>query len=160
MCLNGTYSTVHVGNYQSDKFPVQNGLRQGDALSPLLFKFALEYTIRRDLENQEGRKIYGTHQVLAYVDDVNIVEENINTIKKNTEGLLDGSKKIGLEVNPEKTKYMLMSRSQKIGKKHSIKLANRSFEVVAKFRYFGTTLTDQNHMHEEIKCRLNSGNAC
>jgi hypothetical protein len=63
-------------------------------------------------------------------------------------------------VNPEKTKYMLMSRSQKVGQKHSIKIANRSFEDVAKFEYLGTTLTDQNYMHEEIKSRLNSGNAC
>jgi hypothetical protein len=63
-------------------------------------------------------------------------------------------------VNPEKTKYMLMSRSQKKGQKHSIKIANRSFEDVAKFRYLGTTLTDQNHMHKEIKSRLNLGNAC
>jgi hypothetical protein len=53
-----------------------------------------------------------------------------------------------------------MSRSQKIGQKHSIKRANRSLEDVAKFRYLGTTLTDQNCMHEEIKSRLNSGNAC
>jgi hypothetical protein len=55
---------------------------------------------------------------------------------------------------------MLMSRSQKTGQKYSIKIANRSFEDVAKFKYLGTTLTDQNHMHEEIKSRLNSGNAC
>jgi coproporphyrinogen III oxidase-like Fe-S oxidoreductase len=52
---------------------------------------------------------------LAYADDVNIVAENIETLKKNTKALLDASKEIGLEVNPEKTKYMLMSRSQKMG---------------------------------------------
>jgi hypothetical protein len=62
-------------------------------------------------------------------------------------------------VNPEKTKYMLMSRSQKIGPKHSIKIGNRSFEHVEKFKYLGTTLTDQNCMHEEINSTLNSGNA-
>jgi hypothetical protein len=63
-------------------------------------------------------------------------------------------------VNPEKARYTLMSHSQKVGQKYSTEIADRFFEEVAKFRYLGTTLTDQNCMHEEIKSRLNSGNAC
>jgi hypothetical protein len=120
MCLNETYSTVHIDMYQSDKFPIQNGLKQGDALSPSLLNFASEYAIRRVHENQEGPKLNGTHQLLAFVDDVNIVGENTDTIKKNTQALLDTSKEVGLEVNTEKSKYMLTSHSQKVGQKHSI----------------------------------------
>jgi hypothetical protein len=67
---------------------------------------------------------------------------------------------VSLEVNQEKTKYMLMSHSQKIEEKHGIKIGIRSFEDVAKFKYLGTTPTDQNCMYEKINSRLNSGNAC
>jgi hypothetical protein len=142
---------VRISKSLSDKFPIQNGLKQGEALSPLLFNFALEYAIRRVEEKQEGLKLNGILQ---------LVGENIDSIKKNTETLLGSSKGVFLEVNLGKTKCMLISRSQKIGQKHSTKIANRSFEDVAKFRSLGTILTDQNCMHEEIKSRLKSGNAC
>jgi hypothetical protein len=73
---------------------------------------------------------------------------------------LDASKEIGLEANSEKTKYMFMSRHQTTGHSNYIGVANKSFEKVAKFKYLGSTLTDQNCIHEEIRSRLNSGNAC
>jgi hypothetical protein len=72
----------------------------------LLFNFALEYAIRSVQENQKGLKFNRTHQLLASADD-SIVRENIDTLKKNTEAVLDASKEVGLEVNPEKTKYTL-----------------------------------------------------
>jgi hypothetical protein len=91
-CLNETHNRVRIGKNLSDKFTVQNGLKQVDALSPLFFNFALEDVIRRVLEKREGLKLNGTHQVLAYADDINILGENIDTIQKNTKALLDASR--------------------------------------------------------------------
>jgi hypothetical protein len=91
---------------------------------------------------------------------LNLLGDNIDTIKKNTETLIDASKEVGLEVNVEKTKYMLLSRHQSVGQIRDKKIANRSFENVSQFIYLGATVTNQNLIQEEFKRRLNSGNAC
>jgi len=75
----------------------------------MLFGFALEYVIRRLHVNQDGLKLNGTHQLLVYADNVNVLGGNIHIIMINTESLVVASKEIGLEVNAGKTKYMVMS---------------------------------------------------
>jgi len=110
MCLNVTYSRVRVGKHLSDVFPILNGLKQGDALSPSLFNFALGYVIRRVQVNQGGLKFSGALQILVYADVVNILSGSVHTVQKNTEASLVGSKRTGLEVNADKTKYMVMSQ--------------------------------------------------
>ncbi|KAJ4428052.1 hypothetical protein ANN_24066 [Periplaneta americana] len=122
MCLSETYSKVRIGQFLSDAFPIHCGLKQGDALSPLLFNFALEFAIRKVQDNREGLELNGLHHLLVYADDVNILGENSQMIRENTGILLEAK--------------------------------------VEKFKYLGATVTNINDTREEIKRRINMGNAC
>jgi hypothetical protein len=100
-----------------------NSLKQGDALSLQLFNFALEYAVRKVHENQVGLKLNATHQLLTYADDVNVLGDNIGTMKKNSELLIYAGT------------YALLSCHQNAGQNHVVKLPNISFENVAQFKY-------------------------
>jgi hypothetical protein len=101
----------------------------------------------------------GTHPHIVYADG-NLLENEVNTIKKNTEIIPCTGKEVCLEVNTEKNKCMSTSRHQNAGENHNIKTANRPFENVTEVKHLRTTVTNQNLIHEEIKTGLNPCNAC
>ena len=119
----------------------------------MLFNFALEYAVRLVQANRDGLILNGAYQLLVCADDVNMLDGSIDT-------LVVASKETGLEVNADKTKYMVMSQDQNAGQSHDKKIENISFERVEEFKYVRTTLTNQNSIQDEIKSRLESGNAC
>jgi hypothetical protein len=104
-------------------------LKQGDALSSLLFNFASEYAIRRAQINQVGLKLNGTHQLVVYAY-VNTLGGSLYTIQENAEPLVVAGREIGLEVDADKTEYMVMSRDQNAGQNHSTNTDNSPFERV------------------------------
>ena len=123
---------------------------------------ALEYALGRVQINQDGKKLNGTHQLLVYADDVNILGGSVYeyTIKENAEAMVVASKDIGLEVKSDKIVYVVMSRDQNAGRSHNTNINNSSFERVETFKYLETNITNQNPIQVEVKSRLDSGNAC
>jgi hypothetical protein len=92
----------------SDACNIKNGLEQGDALSPLLFNFALEHDVGKVQANQKGLELNGLHPSVVHVD-VNLLGKSLNIVKRYTGYVLDASNDVGLEVNTEKPKHMFMS---------------------------------------------------
>lgn len=97
------------------------------------------------------------HALTSAQDDVNLQVGSLSTLKKTTECTLFDSDEAGREINAQTVVYMFISRRQKAGQNCDVKTAIKSFENVAEFICFGTTLTSRNCMHEEIKSTLNSG---
>ena len=121
----------------------------------MLFTFALEYTIRSVQVSQDGLKLNGPHQFLAYADDVNILGGNIHTLKENAEALVASTREIGLGVSADKTKYMVYA-----GRIHSVRTCNSTFERVEKFKYSKIILRKKlrantsQEMLAIIRCRI------
>jgi len=105
-------------------------------------------------------KVNGTHQRLAYADDVNVLEGSIHNLKENAEALVAATREIGQDIIDNKSKDMVRSRDQNAGRIHSERIDNSTFERMEEYKYLGTTLTNQSSIPEEIKRILKSGNAC
>jgi hypothetical protein len=116
---------------------MQNGIQRRAVLSTLLLNFALEYPIRKAQENHVGLKLNGTHKLLPYVDDVNLLGNNTDTVKKNTETLTYSSKVSCLEINIETTMYMPLSHHQNACQNCGVKTGNSVFEKFATIQIFG-----------------------
>jgi hypothetical protein len=96
---------------------------------------------------------------MVCTDDINLLQDNVNTTKKNTEALIDATKEVGLELNAENKIYVNVM-SPECEENHNVKTADRYFENLAQFKFLGMTVTNQNLIHEVVKSMLNSGSVC
>ena len=127
--------------------------------SPVLFNIALEYAVRKVQANDEGLELNGKNQVFAYADDVNILGDDIDTVKSNANILLGAVQEIGLKINVDSTKCMVASRNQIPQQIPQLEIENETIENIEKFKYLGSIITNRNEVHEEVISRVNSGNA-
>lgn len=157
--LNHTDIQVKIGNVTSQPTRVTTGLRQGDALSPVLFNLVLERVIR-EMNISEG-VILGQIRIgmLAYADDIALLGEDLDMIKKLGSNLINTAKKVGLTVNEEKTEYLVASRKNRNGGlEQYIKIEELKFKRVSQFKYLGSMITEDNDIKTEVSTRIQLAN--
>jgi sorting nexin-29 len=143
---------VKMQNNLSEPFGTLTGLRQGDALSCILFNLALEKVIRDSGIETRGTIYNKTVQILAYADDIVLVRRNIGVLKEAIKNLRKATKEMGLTINLQKTKYMEVTK--KPTNLRMLKVDDQEFERVREFKYLGSTLTEDNNINTEIKLRI------
>ena len=160
--LNGAKCCVQLQGEFSPPFETREGLRQGDALSTLLFNITLEGIVRRSEIDTRGTIYHKSMQILAYADDVDIVGRNARCVKETYLALEKAANKIGLKVNEAKTKYMIASKKSHtvpaVGQ--NILIGDKNFEVVDEFVYLGAMVRRDNDISLEIKRRIFAANRC
>lgn len=152
MCISESKGKVKIGKEYTDTFDINTGVRQGDGLSPLLFNLALEEALKKTRNSEGGARLTEKINLLAFADDVAIIAENKNNLIELTEVLINEAKKVGLQINENKTNYMKISR-QNDDDDH-LEVLNYKFQKTNIFKYLGVTITDNNREEMEIQSRL------
>ena len=135
-------------------------MKQGDALSPLLFNIPLQKIINKLKLIPAGIKIKEERiNIMAYVDDIILIGESELEIRQLIIELEENARKIGLKINQEKTKYMILGTAKITGdKRGEIKVSKYTFEKVENFKYLGVIINENNKKEFEIQERLKNAN--
>jgi hypothetical protein len=154
ICNSNTYFKVRYRGELSDLFEIKAGLKQGDALSPIIFNLTLEKVVRYT-ETCHEMELNEKTVILAYADDIIILGDTKNEIISTTESLIKSSKNMGLSINENKTKYLIKFR--KMLNKSDLKVLPYCFEQMDNFQYLEENI-NENNMHNEIQIRINAAN--
>jgi hypothetical protein len=153
-----TVVKIKVGNVKSDPVTVKSGLRQGDSISPILFNLVLEKVIREmKIEPQKGIKLRNsTIPLLAYADDIILMDESQDGVKRLCGRLNDAAQKVGLQINEQKTEYMIIGRQNWMDQ--VLEVDHFKFKRVNSFKYLGSIVTEKNDITKEVAARIQAGN--
>jgi len=154
--MAGSRATVRVGNQYTHTFPITNGVRQGDALSSIIFDLVLEAIIWK--LNNTGHIGTKSIQIFAYANDVAILSRNKNALKDALGNIESAARERGLIINENKTKYMEVTRTVVNG--NHLQCREYEFEHVKELSYLGSQLNQTNSTNYEIQARIISRNRC
>ena len=160
-CIGNSKAKVRIGNRNTDTFSINNGLKQGDGLSPLLFNIVLDMAIKNANIGLEIFTNQGPEMLLAYADDIDTVGGSTVKTKEMFVKIEKETRKVGLTINEDKTKYMHVSRGPRGDRiRQNITMDTYNFECVSQFQYLGAVITSDNDVSSEIKMRIQKGNRC
>jgi len=157
--ISQTDIKVKIANTISKPVGVTTGLRQGDALSPVMFNLVLEKIVR-EMNISEGIEL-GQVKIglIAYADDIALLGENIEVIKSLGKKLIKTAEKVGLTINDDKTEYLVVSRSNRNYRlEQHIELEGHKFKKVSQFKYLGSIITQDNELKTEVSSRTQLAN--
>ena len=149
-------SKVKIYKHISESFYTGKGLRQGDALACLLFNIAMEKVIRDSNIDTRATIYTKSTQILGYADDLEIVSRSIRDLRDTFTKLETAARKMGLQINEEKTKYMEITKNQ--SNNDHLDAGHHRFQRVKEFKYLGVKVTDDGKIEQEIKHRLTLAN--
>ena len=160
MTMDGARCCVKISGAESDSFPSEGGLRQGDGISCLCFNMLLEGVMRRADFNMRGTIFNRSNQFICFADDMDIVGRTFEAVKNAYTDLKREAEKVGLRVNVAKTKYLLAGGTESLRARigQSVTIDGDEFEVVEEFVYLGSLVTSDNSCSREIRRRIISGN--
>jgi hypothetical protein len=151
MIIVNTKATVITRGGETEEFTINKGIRQGDSLSATLFIIVMDYVVR-NIDRKNTIRNRGV-QIIAYADDITIVAKNQKLLKETIDEIVREGRKVGLELNKEKTK-ILTTREQT----EAMKIGNDTYECVKTFKYLGITINTEGTNQQEIKEKIMAGN--
>ena len=155
MTMSESIGQVKIFGGITDPFPINTGLKQGDGLAPILFNMALHWAVNKTQVDLQNTLLYKSIQIVGYADDLNIMARTRNVIEDTYKELEQATAKMGLQVNREKTKYMVQKRDRN---KNLVQGSRNAFEEVEKFKYLGVMITRDNDETIEIQGRITAAN--
>ena len=160
MTLDNNKGKVAIQGEIAEEFEIKKGVKQGDSLSTILFNMVLEVVMRKVDINPGGTIYNRMAQIVAYADDIVIISRSLLDMKNCFNQIEEEGRKVGLEINERKTKYMIASRKNKWNNINNINIGTYQFERVEEFKYLGSLVTEDNRTSKEVNERIKAGNRC